>query len=56
MPNTFDESIIIRCFTTEHMERLKRERPGLTERLAIFEEKIQGDVENQGDNFEPQTE
>lgn len=54
MPDNFDESIIIRCFTTEHMEKLKRERPGLTERLALFEEQISGQVENMGEGIEPQ--
>lgn len=45
MPDNFDESIIIRCFTTEHMENLKKKDPGLADRLAIFEEEIQGQVE-----------
>lgn len=49
MPDNFDESIIIRCFTTEHMENLKIKDPGLAVRLALFEEEIQGGVENMGD-------
>lgn len=48
MPDNFDESIIIRCFTTEHMENLKKKDPGLQARLDIFEEQIQGQVENMG--------
>lgn len=54
MPNNFDESIIIRCFTTEHMENLKRKDPGLADRLAVFEEQIQGLTEDiNPDTFTP---
>lgn len=52
MPDNFDESIIIRCFTTEHMERLKRQDPGLEARLAAFEEEIQGQVEGMSEGEE----
>lgn len=48
MPNNFDESIIIRCFTTEHMENLKKKDPGLAQRLVIFEEQISGEIESSG--------
>lgn len=54
MPDNFDESIIIRCFTTEHMENLKRKDPELANRLATFEEEIQGQTEDMGEDFTPQ--